>query len=146
MKSAGAEAVEKLTHEHPRSAWGRPDSMTGRAGGGLLIDPALEAKALTDSAYKEFIRAVSSACESPDAQLLKIAECRLDEKRDLERPAWLNLILHVDFIGGDFGNKRGRRIKLRQILDERIDAAGCGSGANGRTAELAERFFITMGW
>lgn len=111
-----------------------------------MIDPALEAKARTDSAYKEFVRAVSSACESPDAGLLKIAGCRLDEKRDLECATWLKLILRVDFAGGDFVNKRERRIKLRQILDERIDAAGRGSGANGRTAELAERFFITVAW
>ena len=146
MKSAGAEAPEKPEREHPRSARNRPDSMTGRAGGGLLIDPALEAKALADSAYKEFIRAVSSACESPDAQLLKMAGCRLDEKMDLECPTWLKLILRVDFAGGDFVNKRERRIKLRQILDERIDAAGRGSGADGRTAELAERFFIIVDW
>ena len=56
------------------------------------------------------------------------------------------MILHVDFVGGDFANKRRRRIALRRILDKRISAAERESDDPERTGEIDGRFFITVEW
>ena len=119
-----------------------PDSPKG----GLTIDPALAAKASTDSAYGGFVGAIESACASPEAESLEMASCHLFEKRDIARHSWLKMILHVDFAGGDFDNKRGRRIALRRILDERISAAERESDDPERAGEIDGRFFITVEW
>ena len=124
----------------------RPAPAAGRAEGGPCIDPALAAKARTDPAYAEFVNAVESVLASPEAEPLGLAGYRFAEKRDPERPSWLKLILHIEFAGGDFDSKRGRRIRLRELLNGRIGAARRGSGAPGRIDEMTGRFFITVGW
>ena len=124
----------------------RPVPAAGRAKGGSCIDPALAAKARTDPAYGEFVNAVESVLASPEAEPLGLAGYRFAEKRDPERPSWLKLILHIEFVGGDFDSKRGRRIRLRELLNGRIGAARRGSDAPGRIDEMTGRFFITVGW
>ena len=123
-----------------------PDPVTDCAKGGLCIDPVLAAKARADPAYEEFVGAVASTLASPEAKSLGMAGCSFAEKSDPERPSWLKLILHIDFAGGDFAGKRGRRIELRELLDVRIGAARRESDFPGRIDEMAGRFFITVGW
>ena len=124
----------------------RPVPAAGLAKGGTCIDPALAAKACIDPAYGEFVNAVASALASPEAEPLGLAGYRFSEKRDPERPSWLKLILHIEFVGGDFDSKRGRRIRLRELLNGRIGAARRGSDAPGHIDEMTGRFFITVGW
>ena len=143
--------AEAIQASLPKEAavYGAPDqpgTVLDSAEGRLSIDPALAAKARTDRVYRGFVDAIASACASPEAESLEMASCRLFEKRDLERHSWLKMILHVDFVGGDFGNKRGRRIALRRILDERISAAERDSDDPVRTGEIDGRFFITVRW
>ena len=112
----------------------------------LRVDPALEAKVGTDRAYRELISAVASACASPEAKSLDVADFAISEKRDLECPSWLKLILRVDFVGGDFASKRERRMKLRDIVDERINSVRDGSEVHDRIDEMRRRFFIIASW
>ena len=123
-----------------------PVPAAGRAKGGPCIDPALAAKARTDPAYGEFVSAVASALASPEAEPLGLAGYSFAEKSDPERPSWLKMILHIDFVGGDFDSKRGRRIRLREILNGRIGVARRRSGTPRRIDEMTGRFFITVGW
>ena len=110
------------------------------------IDAALEDKANNDRAYGEFVAAVASACASKAAGALGITGCRLDEKKDPESPGWLKMVLQVDFSDGDFDSKRGRRIKLRKLLNERIRRTRLASCAPEGIDEIAGRFFVTVGW
>ena len=123
-----------------------PGTATNRPEGGLCIDPVLVAKARADPAYEEFVGAAASTLASPEAESLGMAGCSFAEKSDPERPSWLKLILHMDFAGGDFTSKRGRRIRLRELLGVRTGAARRESGFPGRIDEMAGRFFITVGW
>lgn len=125
---------------------GGPDPVSARMRGKLRIDAVLEGKACSDSAYSEFVAAVTSACSSGAAESLGMTGCRLDEKKDPEVPGWLKVVLQVDFADGDFDSKRRRRIKLRRLLNERIRRAKRGSHAPERIDEIAGRFFITVSW
>ena len=119
-----------------------PPSRTG----GLCVDAALEDKARADGAYGEFVDVVSSACSSPGAGSLGMTECALSEESDPDNPSWIKLILRIEFADGDFDSKRGRRIKLRGILNERIRAAKIRSATPERVDEIARRFFIIVSW
>lgn len=143
-----AETIQILLPKGPLSncAQDRAANTSNCPTGVISVDPALAARASADGVYRGFVDAVASACASPEAEALEIAKCHLAEKRDLERHSWLKLILRVDFTGGDFAGKRGRRIALRRILDERIGAAERESDDPERTGEMAERFFITVKW
>lgn len=130
----------------PSSMRDRPDPADGHGWGKLRVDPALEAKAGTDHAYREFISAVASACASPEAESLKAADFAISEKRDLECSRWLKLILRVDFVGGDFTSKRARRIRLREIVNKRISSVRNKSEVRDCIDEMRGRFFIIASW
>lgn len=117
-----------------------------RRASGLCVDAALEGRVREDGAYGEFVDAVSSACSSPDAESLGVTERALFERRDPDNPRWIKLILRIGFADGDFASKRGRRIKLRDILNERIRVARIKSSAPERIDEIARRFFVTVRW
>lgn len=130
----------------PSSMRDRPDPADGHGWGKLRVDPALEAKAGTDRAYREFISAVASACASPEAKSLDVADFAISEARDLECPRWLKLILRVDFVGGGFSSKRARRIRLREIVNKRISSAMDKPEVHDRIDEMMGRFFIIASW
>ena len=119
-----------------------PAHMRGRLG----IGAALESKACANRVYREFVTAVIAACSSPAAERLEISAYSLDEKRDLENPSWLKMILDIDFVDGDFDSKRERRIILRGMLNERIRAAKLRSATPERFDEIIGRFFIIVKW
>ena len=125
---------------------GRPDPVSVRIGDKLRIDAVLEDKACSDSAYSEFVAAVTSACSSGAAESLGMTGCRLDEKKDPEVPGWLKVVLQVDFADGDFDSKRRRRIKLRRIINEHMRKARRTSCAPEGIDEIFGRFFITVSW
>ena len=131
----------------PGDPQGGLGSVPARTGGSRLhIDAALEDKAGNDRAYGEFVAAVASACASEATGALGITGCRLDEKKDPETPGWLKMVLQVDFADGDFDSKRGRRIKLRKLLNERIRRTRLASCAPEGIDEITGRFFITVSW
>lgn len=160
MKSPGVEVFERPTRgqaERPADLLPHPASMPGdlqsglgpvpaRTGDMLHIDAALEDKANNDRAYGEFVAAVTSVCASEATGALGITGCRLDEKRDPESHDWLKMVLHVDFADGDFDSKRGRRIKLRKLLNERIRRTRLASCAPEGIDEIIGRFFVTVSW
>ena len=117
-----------------------------RTGGILRVDAALEDKASNDRAYGEFAAAVASACASEATSSLGITGYRLDEKNDPESPGWLKMVLQVDFADGSFDSKRGRRIKLRRLINEHIRKARRESRSPEGIDEIFGRFFITVSW
>ena len=124
----------------------RPSLVPAHMKGKLHIGDALEGKVRAGGAYREFVAAVVSACSSPAAEPLEITEYSLDEKRDLENPRWLKVILQVGFADGDFDSKRARRIRLRGMINERIRGARLGSDAPEAINDLIGRFFIIVKW
>ena len=124
----------------------RPSLVPAHMKGKLHIGAALEGKVRAGGAYREFVAAVVSACSSSAAEPLEITEYSLDEKRDLENPRWLKVILQVDFADGDFDSKRARRIRLRGMINERIRGARLGSDAPEAINDLTGRFFIIVRW
>lgn len=77
---------------------------------------------------------------------MDVADFAISEKRDLECPSWLKLILRVDFVGGGFTSKRARRIRLREIVNKRISSAMDKPEVHDRIDEMMGRFFIIASW